>query len=434
MKKVETDVLVIGAGLAGVAAALAARKSGKKVVVLARESGASAMSSGAIDIAGDPVAIPGRPEKWSGNILENIDELLLRYPDHPYSLVADAPEKILEQVRNAIALVFPPGEAFLSGDGNRNILAFNQIGTFKQTAFTQARMLNLDDLKNGGNALVVGFSGFRDFDADFFRKNFLHWTAQLGAKVNLAVEEISTNGLQDKSSLEVSRWVLENLGQVTEGIGRLVKAKSAALLILPPIMPAEKRVEFMDRLEKGYSIEVRELLSLPPSVPGKRLAHYLDQRLKQEGVDRLLGRAASFQAEGLKLLSVSTEYELDRTDIFAHSFVLAGGGFLAGGIEKDDYFKEGIFGLDVFCADRPTGKIFTEKLTSVKLTHPQPLFSVGLKTDENARVLDKNGKVAYENLFAAGAILAGGNYIMDGTGAGAALASGLKAGQKITTY
>jgi glycerol-3-phosphate dehydrogenase subunit B len=434
MKKVETDVLVIGAGLAGVAAALAARKAGKKVVVLARESGASAMSSGAIDIAGDPVAIPGRPEKWSENILENIDELLPRCPDHPYGLVADAPGKILEQVRNAIALVFPPGETFLSGDGNRNILAFNQIGTFKQTAFTQTRMLNLDDLKNGGNALVVGFSGFRDFDTEFFKKNFLHWTTQLGAKVNLAIEEISTNGLQDKSSLEVSRWVMENIGQVTEDIGRLVKSRSTALLILPPIIPAEKRVEFMDRLEKIYSLEARELLSLPPSVPGKRLAQYLEQRLKKEGVDRMIGRAASFQAEGLKVLSVSTEHELEGIDIFARSFVLAGGSFLAGGIEKVDFFKEGVFGLEIFCGNRPTGKIFTEKLTSVKLTHPQPLFSVGLKTDENARVLNKDGKVAYENLFAAGAILAGGNYIMDGTGAGAALASGLKAGQKVTTY
>ena len=434
MKKIETDVLVIGAGLAGVVAALAARKSGKKVVALARESGASAMSSGAIDIAGDPVAIPGRPEKWSQNIRENIDALLLRCPEHPYGLVAGGPAKILEQVRNAITLVFPPSEAFLSGDGNRSILAFNQIGTFKQTAFTQTRMLCLDDLKKGGNALAIGFSGSRDFDADFFRKNSLHWSSHLGAKVNLETAEISFNGLKDKSSLEVSRWIAENINQVAEAIGKLAKAKSTALLILPPVLPAEKRVEFMDRLEKLCALEVRELLSLPPSVPGKRLAQYFNRRLKQEAVDRLFGKAAGFKSEGGKINSVSAQTESSEIEIHARSFVLAGGGFLAGGIQKNDYFKEGIFGLDVFCNDRPAGKIFTEKLTSIKLTNPQPLFSVGLKTDKNAQVLDKHGRIAYENLFAAGAILAGGNYIMDGAGGGTALASGLLAGRNAANH
>jgi anaerobic glycerol-3-phosphate dehydrogenase len=40
-------------------------------------------------------------------------------------------------------------------------------------------------------------------------------------------------------------------------------------------------------------------------------------------------------------------------------------------------------------------------------------------------------KPAFDNLLAAGAILSGANYIFDGTGSGAALANGMRAGQKV---
>ena len=56
-----------------------------------------------------------------------------------------------------------------------------------------------------------------------------------------------------------------------------------------------------------------------------------------------------------------------------------------------------------------------------------PLFEVGLMTDERCRPLDRDRKVAIENLAAAGNLLAGNNQPWDGAGVGFAACSGIKA-------
>jgi len=428
MKKIETEVLVIGAGLAGASAALSAKAAGKKVLVLGRESGASAMSSGAIDIASDPKPIPGHPQKWSADLCQNIEELLARSPEHPYHLVSESPAEIVNQLSKSLALVFPAQDGFLTGSEKNTQLVFNQLGSFKQTAFTQSKMLTLNDLCETGSALVLGFSGLTDFDPQFFAKNLRHWSEQLGARAKLGISEVATDGLENKSSLEFSKWVEEHTQQFLEKAARAVKAGNASLVILPPVIPGAKRGEILDGLEKTCAVKARELLALPPSVPGKRLAHYLEQRLAQQGVERVPGKALGFEAEGKKVISVMAESGLEKIAISARSFVLAAGSFLAGGIAKDDEFKEPVFGLEVFCGSEPLGKIFTEKLTAMKLANPHPLFSVGLKADRDLRVINRDGKKSFENLFAAGAILAGGNYIFNGAGGGTSLATGFSAG------
>ena len=57
------DVLVIGGGMAGAVAASKAADSGQEVAVVRRGYGATALSSGAIDIALDPLRISN--ESWS---------------------------------------------------------------------------------------------------------------------------------------------------------------------------------------------------------------------------------------------------------------------------------------------------------------------------------------------------------------------------------
>ena len=431
MKNIETEVLVIGSGLAGVSAALAAKKSGKKVMVLSQGAAASAMSSGALDICADPIAVPGCPEKWCPDCGKNIDQLLLRVPEHPYRLIADSSEKIIEEIKNAVSLVFPGQDGFITGDAKTIQLAFNQIGTFKQTSFMQTHILSLEDLKMSGGVLVLSFSGLRDFDPGFFAKNFLHWTSRLGVKVNLNRTEIPGSGLSDTASLQMMRWIDENAQKILESIVKAVKANRAELVIMPALLPFGRRSELINRIEKDAQVKFRELLAMPPSAPGRRLSQYLNSRLNQEGIELISGQAAGFNAEAKKILSLLAEQNQDKVEIRGRAFVLATGSFLAGGIEKYDEFKEKLFGLDVFCGNEPLAKIFTEKLTSASIARPHQVFSVGLRADEKMRALTRGGEAAYENLFAAGSILAGGNYIFNGTGAGVALASGMKSGKTL---
>lgn len=421
---------MIGSGLAGTAAALSAGKTGKKVMLLSRDGGASAMSSGALDIAGDVLAVPGRPELWSNQIAKNLEEILLRNPDHPYHLLGNSSEKVLAQIQRAFELVFPSSNGFLAGDFAGNQLVFNQLGTFKTAAFYQDRMLTFDDLRGIDQALVIDFPELRDFDADFFRKNFQYWAGQLAAKTRVSISALDLNSGTGQSSLELARAFEQNPA-ILEKLTAKLKGVNARLLILPPVLPGKLRREILQRLEQESGIKVRELLAFPPSVPGRRLQEYLEARLNQTGHQQIRGKAVSKKAEGKKLVSVQAKNGMEDTEIFAGAFVLASGSFLAGGLVKSGEFKEELFGLEVFQNSRRAGKIFTEKLTNLKITDPHPVFSVGVKVDSEQRPIGQDGQPAFENLFAAGSILSGANYIFDGTGAGCALATGYQAGSAL---
>ncbi len=430
MKKVETEILVLGSGLAGAAAALNANKAGKKVAVLSRDGGGSAMSSGALDIAGDILAVPGQPESWCHEIGRNLEQIMLRNPAHPYHLLGDSRGQVQDRIKAAFDLVFPADDGFIKGGFEANRLVFNQLGTFKATALVQDRMLTFDDLLEADSAGLFAFSGLLDFDADFFRTNFEYWCGRLAAKTKVQAIKLSLGSEPAKSSLEWARAIEQEPDAVLGKLIAAAKTISARLLILPPILPGSCRARILAALEKETGKKVCELLALPPSVPGTRFSQYLEAGISRAGVSKILGKAVGFSAENKKLISVSAADGREPFQIFAKNFVLASGSFLAGGLAKAGGFREQIFGLDTFQQGRPCANIFTEKLTSPVITDPHPVFSIGLKVDAEQRPLSREGHVVFENLFAAGSILSGANYISDSTGAGTALATGFRAGEQ----
>src|SRR5207237_3054764 len=81
------DVVVVGGGMAGACAALAAREKGAEVLLVARASGATALSSGAIDFGGaaDDATVGDGARALS------------RQPGHPYALLGDSLSALLER-------------------------------------------------------------------------------------------------------------------------------------------------------------------------------------------------------------------------------------------------------------------------------------------------------------------------------------------------
>jgi len=428
MKRLEADILVIGSGIAGICASLSAKQKGKEVLVLARDGGASAISSGALDLADHPLAIPGKPEQWELNIERNLEEILARKPSHPYHLISGDAQGLIKDFEESLKLVFKEN-GFLRGDSRKNKLIFNQLGTFKPTAYFQTYLLSLDDLKGKSLVLAVGFKNLAGFDLDFFRKNFLYWTERLGVKIKLEILEIDLERSKTFNSLELSRWLEENSEQVKEKIAGALSSKPADLVIFPSVFPLEKRAEILEEIKRETGAEVRELLALPPSVPGRRLERFLEKRLKEEGIEKIKARAISYKAENKKLLSILARAGKQELEICFDKLVLATGGFLSGGIYKQGDFREGILGLQVFSGSRVLEKkIFTEKLTGLHIVEPHPVFAVGLGANPRLQAIDEQGRVVFENLYLAGSILTGANYIFDGTGGGVALITGLKAG------
>src|SRR5260370_17248590 len=84
------EVLVIGAGMAGAIAALSAVRAGAKVIVVRRAFGATALSSGAIDVAVDPHARDGV------SIEEAAREIARIRPHHPYAILEQNLPRFME--------------------------------------------------------------------------------------------------------------------------------------------------------------------------------------------------------------------------------------------------------------------------------------------------------------------------------------------------
>jgi len=85
--------------------------------------------------------------------------------------------------------------------------------------------------------------------------------------------------------------------------------------------------------------------------------------------------------------------------------VLATGRFIGGGLIKRRRTHEPLLGLGVFWEGEPATA--SRRLPRLEYLEPGPAFQAGLLTDEGLRPLTEDGRVAYQNLRAAGAVLGG---------------------------
>jgi len=431
----QVDLVVIGSGLAGTAAALAAAGPGQAVVVVSRGSGASHLSSGALDLADDPVAVRGRPERACREVAQNLEELLRRNPAHPYHLLLDGNGSLpplLDTMQQSFFKLFPAdGHLILEGSFQHNRFAFTSLGTIKATAFVpQSTAVAGEPCLQ--RPLVVGLEEFPDFDPGFWPRVAAPLAEKLGAPMRGGQSGWARLGLApDLSAPELAQLLAE-----AEPAERLISAlrneakgfPGLTGIVLPPVLPIRGRGRLLERLEQAAGVPVRELLSPPPSVPGLRLGFHLEDRLAQARVRMVRGSVVGFRAEGKNLRAIAVEAAGKKQELEAAQFVLAAGSFAGGGIRKGKRFQEPIFELPIFCGNQVVGEIYTAKLTRELIAEPHLLFTCGLKADSSLRPLGPEGAPVFENLRVAGAILQGSDPARDGTGAGAALATGWRAG------
>jgi glycerol-3-phosphate dehydrogenase subunit B len=109
----------------------------------------------------------------------------------------------------------------------------------------------------------------------------------------------------------------------------------------------------------------------------------------------------------------------------ARSFLLASGGLAAGGIRVDSYgrIREAVFDLPLAGLPEANGR------PPFRPTYldEQPLDRVGVAVDDELRPTDADGGLGFENLYAAGATLAGAAPWREASGNGISLATGYAA-------
>jgi len=159
---------------------------------------------------------------------------------------------------------------------------------------------------------------------------------------------------------------------------------------------------------------------MPPSIPGLRLKNAFEKKLSNLNATFLSNAKVAFQSmKGDHFILQAVNDNL-KTRIKARCVILASGRFPGGGLfAKRNMVLETVFNLSVFQPDTRSQwhqlDFFDSKGHGINQS--------GLETDDTFRPLDKKGKPVFENLYAAGSILAHNDWARLKSGAGVSCVS-----------
>lgn len=389
---VSGKVLVVGAGLAGLTAALAAHRAGAKVELVAFGQGALTVHPGWLEL-GDVEALRTRPE-------------------HPYALTADALPEALGLIGDLAVLQRP-------ADGQTSLLAVTTLGARRPVSYGFAGAL--PRLTAGAKVAVIGIAGWRDFFAGLIADALNEGGYRAEAH---EIRLDARGGTFDDWPVDIAKLLdtPEGLKSLVEQVRPHIKGVDA---IGFPAVLGLKHETLRDIGRQLDGVDIFEIPTLSPSVPGLRLYHLLRETLLEAGVRITMGtRVTGLVAQGSRLVGVQAETASPRPrTISADAVILATGGLYGGGIESDyqRHVWETLGGLAV---KAPEGEWFTHPFLAGQ---PQPIHLAGVVTDERLRPLAASGAAAYQNLFAAGRLLGGFSAPADACGDGVDISSAVLA-------
>src|SRR5213592_322705 len=172
------DTVVIGAGLAGLTAALRLAEAGQRVAVLAKGVGATHLSPPTIDVLGYANGPVGSPA-------QALPEFAAANPQHPYRQLST------ELLRGSLDWF----KTRLSDQGYRggldeNFFVPTAVGAAKPTALLPETMA-AGDLRQGGRFVFVGLRGLKDFFPAYLADNVARTPLPAGASVTTRVVELA---------------------------------------------------------------------------------------------------------------------------------------------------------------------------------------------------------------------------------------------------
>ncbi|WP_435358635.1 glycerol-3-phosphate dehydrogenase subunit GlpB [Haloarchaeobius sp. DFWS5] len=410
----ENEVLVVGGGLAGSTAALAAARTGASVRLVSAKESTLRQASGLADflgyVDGDLVADPAAA-------VADLPE------DHPYRVVgSDAIERgfaLFDEVT---------GDTYTGSD--RNVLVPTTRGTVKPT-YRYPTSVQPGLAGDDRETLLVSFAHDSDFDAPLA-------AATLDETIPGTVRGVDVEFPVDLRDDAKSTRVAKLLGEDGGVRGDLTRA-------IEPHLGDAERVGFpavlgddpgpvCNSLGKAVGVPVFEVPTGPPSLPGVRLRDRFREALLEAGVSvttgcPMVGFEAGDNSDGSDDGERITVVEMDRNGAtIPHApeqVVLATGGLVGGGVEADrETVREPLFDLYV---DAPDDR-YDWSETGAFDRHAFPRFGVSI--DDDGRPRTANGSVAYDNLRAAGSVVRGADFANECSGSGISLATGWLAGTR----
>lgn len=436
----EPDVLVVGGGAAGMLAAVAAKKRGASVVVVKKHGGATAMSSGAVDVAetGREESPGPASDPFHGGAAIQIamERVAGRHPLHPYARLGAGGR---ERMPDALALLVETaaGADLVGRSDGQNLVVATQLGTTKRTALVQrAQHIDLSVLDEDARVVVVEFEDLAGFDAAPVAA-MLQWIDALVFKGlsfgTLRVPRVLPTGKVHASPYEMATRLDDPLARAKlfEALDDALQAvdEKPTHLLLPPVLSRAHAAAALLEARDAASAHVAELLALPSSAPGERLSAALAAGAAKQGVVVVDGIAKDAVVSDQRVVSVVVDVGGASRTVSPRAVVLASGRYLAGGLVRDQQTREPLFGLPVFAEGRPFSDHFIGAFLADHPAGEHLAFRAGVAVDETLRPKDARGHVFAKNLFAAGSILEGYDPARDGTGLGVAALTGLVAGE-----
>lgn len=409
------DAVVIGAGLAGLTAALYLARGGASVTVVTKGLGGLQLGQGTVDILGYSESRVAAP-------IAQISEHISSRPTHPYTHFA--PE-FVAQSANWLKDVLGPD--LLIGDPEKNVVLPTAIGALRPTSLYQPSM-EAGIPADGASYLIVGLRRLKDFYPTLAAENLSRQTTPNGepikarsliVDVEMRADEVDTTGTNHARTLDRA----EMRTKLVEAIKPHVR--EGEIIGLPAVLGLDDLNAWKDIADQlGH--KVFEIPMQPPSIPGMRMNQVLTALVKAEARFILGSAVKGIETDGQNVTAVMIGTAGHSTRIETKNVILAGGGFESGALDMDSYGKvtETILGLPVLGAE---GQLLHGDFWGAD----QPIFLAGLDVDDEMHPLDAAKKPVYTNVYAAGGNLAGATRWREKSGEGIALASALRAADSI---
>lgn len=410
------DVVVIGLGLAGLVAGLAATSRGARTLLVGKGHGTLRFRSGTVDVLGyrddHPVSSPAA----------ELPRLSAEHPEHPYALAGADLEPGLAAVRGAAEAA----GLDLGGSLERNRLVATAAGTLRPTCLAPPTMRVSWD---AARVLVVGLAGYRDFQADLPASVLPAAAQRVGIELEARPVTVDLPSLHRRhlSGLELAR-LFDQAEFRTELLAALAGTLGDATVVaLPAVLGLKDSTQVAAELAAGLGVPVAELPTLPPSVPGLRLELALTAALRRAGARIQVGTFVRALPNAGRIGLVEIESPGHPLRVPVDQVLLATGGLASGGLEVrlDGSVRESVADLPVWLPEAAFGALVGRSFLE---PGGHPVGLAGIRVDRAMRPLGPDGKRLYDNLFAVGGLLAWADRAVEKSADGISCATGWRAG------